>query len=262
MGLVAGLAVGVAAVGSAGASFAAGDQPRSQLSSFDCHNALDPPDRTVSVKAVMRPLDGTQKLQLKFDLLVGQDGSQSTSAVRAGNLGTWLAPRSATLGRLAGDVWKFEKSVVELDAPDTYQFRVSFRWVGAHGHVLGTVVRYSRRCHQRELRPDLQVSPITVSSVAGMPTHDRYSAVIRNGGATAAGPFVVQFVPGAGSSAQPQQRTIQRLDRYTNRTVSFVGPLCSAAGPPTITADSTLQVDDVDRSNNSSAAVCPAAGSS
>jgi hypothetical protein len=255
-----GLAFGVAAVAPAGASFAAGDQPRSQLLGFACHNALDPPNRNVSVRAVMRPLDGTQELQLKFDLLVGYRGSQSRSALHAGNLGTWLTPSNPTLGRLPNDVWKFQKSVVELDAPAAYQFRVSFRWVGSHGNVLGSAVRYSRPCRQRELRPDLQMSPITVKSIDSRPNNDLYSVVIRNGGASGAGPFRVQFVPG--DTSDPQHKTIQRLDAHQERTVSFVGPLCAAAEPPTITADSALQIDDLDRSNNSSTAVCPGAGGS
>jgi hypothetical protein len=246
-------AIVVAAVSLGGASLAGGDQPRSQLSNFSCHTALDPLDRSVSAKVVMRPLAGTQKLQLKFDLLVSHDGTRTRAAVHVGNLGTWLTPRNPTLGRLSGDVWKFQKSVVELDAPASYQFKVSFRWLGAHGSVLATAVRYTRSCRQRELRPDLEVSSITVSSVSGHPNQNLYSAVVRNAGATMAGPFDVQFVPG------PQYQTIQRLNPYSNRTVSFVGPpLCASAEPPTITADSAHQVDDLNRSNDSSSAICPA----
>jgi hypothetical protein len=42
--------------------------------------------------------------------------------------------------------------------------------------------------------------------------------------------------------------------------MSFTGPRCDPTAPPTITADSTLQVDDLNRVNNSIAAVCAAAG--
>jgi hypothetical protein len=45
------------------------------------------------------------------------------------------------------------------------------------------------------------------------------------------------------------------------RTMSFVGPLCDSANPPTVSADSASQVDDFDRANNVLAAVCPAAPS-
>src|SRR5205085_5926213 len=121
-----------------------------QLRSSVCHNALDPQNRTTSVKVVMRAMAGTQKLQLKFSLLVGRDGSSPQTSVRGKNLGVWLTPKNPTLGQLSGDVWNFQKSVVELDAPATYQFRVSFRWLGAGGHVIGSAVRYGKPCRQRE----------------------------------------------------------------------------------------------------------------
>jgi hypothetical protein len=46
------------------------------------------------------------------------------------------------------------------------------------------------------------------------------------------------------------------------RTLSFVGPLCDAANPPTVSADSASQVDDFNRANNVLAAACPAAPAS
>jgi hypothetical protein len=242
------------------APIASADQPRAQLRSSTCHNALDPQNRTASVKVVMRPTAGTLKLQLKFSLMVGRDDSAPQTAVRAKNLGVWLTPKNPTLGQLPGDVWNFQKSVVQLDAPATYQFRVSFRWLGAGGHVIGSAVRYGKRCQQRELRPDLQISAITVGSVSGHLDENSYTAVVRNAGATAAGPFDVQFVPGDGSAAQ--QLAVPRLTPGANLTVSFDGPVCSATSPSTITADSALQVDDLDRSNNTATAVCPSAGAS
>jgi hypothetical protein len=39
---------------------------------------------------------------------------------------------------------------------------------------------------------------------------------------------------------------------------AFVGPLCSAGGAPTITADPSDHVDDFDRSNNVLTTTCPA----
>jgi hypothetical protein len=248
--------LGAAAAGLGCAAGAVGDAPRAQLRSYSCQHALDPPNRTISVKAVMRPISGTQKLQLKFDLLVRHEGGAGETAIHAGNLGSWLTPKNPTLGRLADDVWNFHKSVVDLDAPAVYRFRVGFRWLGADGHVLGSAVRYTKRCRQRELRPDLAVSSITVNPLAGQPNKDLYTAVISNNGATAAGPFEVLFVNGDGTPMKP--RTVQRLGAFSSNTMNFVAPLCSANGAPTITADSTLEVDDLDRANNSMTATCPA----
>jgi hypothetical protein len=241
---------------------AGGDQPRAQLKAFDCRHALDPQDRQVAVKAVMRPVKGTQKLQLKFDLLVSHAGSPA-AAVHSGDLGTWSEPKNPTLGRLSGDVWNFRQTVVDLDAPASYQFRVSFRWLGAAGTVLGSAVRYSGRCHQRELRPDVQVlAPIAVAAISSRPNRDLYTATVHNAGATAAGPFVVAFVPG-GSWKASKPQTIQRLEPGEERSVSFVGPLCATADPadpPKVIADSAGQVDDLDRTNNTLTATCPAPG--
>jgi hypothetical protein len=260
--LIIGILLTLGGAALAFANGAAGDQPRAQLKGFDCRHALDPQNRDVVVKAVMRPLKGTEKLQLKFDVLVSHAGSPP-AAVRSGDLGVWSGPKNPTLGRLPGDVWNYQKTVVDLDAPATYQFRVSFRWLGSGGTVIGSAVRYSGRCHQRELRPDVQViAPIAVTAIPSRPNRDLYTATIRNTGATAAGPFVVAFVPG-GSWKAPKPQTIQRLEPGQETSVSFVGPLCGTADPgdpPTVIADAAGQVDDLDRTNNTLTATCPAPG--
>ncbi len=153
-------------------------------------------------------------------------------------------------------MWNFTKSVVGLGVPATYQFRVDFHWIGAHGRVIGSAVRRSSRCHLIELRPDLLVqSPIGVSPIPGQPNQDLYTATIDNAGASAAGPFVVQFAPADGSL--PKTINVPRLAAFASMTETFTGPLCSAATAPTITVDSTSEVDDLNRANNSVAAVCP-----
>ncbi len=250
--------VAVAGAALAGAAGAAGDPPRADLRGFVCRNALDPADRSISAKAVMRPVPGTQKLQLRFALLVNHPGTSGQTSVRAGNLGMWLTPKNPTLGQLPGDVWNFSKSVVELDAPATYQFRVSYRWLGAGGKVLATAQRTTRRCKQRELRPDLMVlTPVTIKPVPGHPAENSYSAVVRNAGATAAGPFVVEFVSYVSPSVTDvSDVNVQRLGPNSTTSVSFVGPVCSASDPPTITADSTQEVDDLNRDNNTAVVNC------
>jgi hypothetical protein len=231
--------------------------PRAQLEGYSCQRALDPPDRSVAIKAVTRPLAGTRHMSVKFDLFERRAGSStSESAVRAGGLGVWISPLNPTLGQLPGDVWVLNKSVVNLAAPARYRFRVTFRWTGAHGHVLGTAVRYSAVCAQRELRPDLLVRSIAVSPVAGMPNEALYTAVIANRGATGAGPFEVLFTPNDGSS--PQSRTVGYLGAGGSRTMSFAGPACQSADPPIVTVDATDEVDDYNRANNQLTAVCPA----
>jgi hypothetical protein len=256
---VTGLAIaGIAAVVAAMPGSAA-TAPRSQLTGFACVAALDPGARAVGVNAVMRPLPGTRKLAIRFELSRRETGT-AAQAVQGGDLGVWRSPANSTLGRLPGDVWRLQKSVYNLDAPFTYQFRVSFRWTGAHGKVLGTATRDSRTCRQRELRPDLTVKSIAVSSIAGHPKKALYTAIVANQGRTGAGPFSVLFVPG--DSSAPSTQVVSFLGAGKTRTLSFAGPACTADSPPTVTADSASQVDDFDRANNQLTAVCPAAPSS
>jgi len=256
--LIAGAAVaagaGPAAAGPAAPGAAAA--PRAELTQFVCQRALDPANRSVSVQAVTRPLTDTRKLAVKFDLLERTPAAPSAATVRGDGLGTWITPTDPTLGQLPGDVWRLNKTVLNLDAPATYRFRVTFRWTGALGKVLGTAVRYTRSCTQRELRPDLLVSSITVGPVAANPDEDLYTAVIADQGATGAGPFEVLFAPG--DSSAPMTRMIQFLRAGESRSLSFVGPTCDAASPPTVTVDATSEVDDDNRANNTMTAVCPA----
>ncbi len=253
--LVTGLAV-IGAVASAPVASAFAATPaRSLLSAFSCTHALDPGARAVGVKATMRPLTGTRKMAMRFELLQRSPGLP-VQEVSGGDLGVWRSPPNPTLGQLPGDVWRLQKSVYNLAVPFTYQFRVTFRWTGVHGKVLGTATRYTHTCRQRELRPDLAVDSITVSAIAGHPKKELYTAVIRNRGLTGAGPFQVLFAPG--DTSTPTTDTISFLGPGKSRTLSFTGPVCDSTNPPTVSADSASQVDDFDRTNNVLAATCPA----
>lgn len=255
---VPGIAVATAAAPHAAASRQAVAAPaRAELTEFDCHPALDPPDRSIAVHAVMRPLAGTRSMAVRFDLLESVPGATITrSVVRGRGLGVWLSPRTPTLGQLPGDVWQLDKTVYDLQAPARYRYRVTFRWSAARGRVIGSAVQQSPICRQRELRPDLLVESITVTPVAQRPDRDQYAAVIADDGATGAGPFEVLFTPGDNSAAVT--RTVGWLGAHRSATETFAGPICDPAAPPTVTVDATNEVDDLNRANNQLTAVCPA----
>ncbi|HXO07376.1 MAG TPA: CARDB domain-containing protein [Solirubrobacteraceae bacterium] len=239
-------------------SASSGAQPRTALRAFNCHRALDPGDRSTSLTAVMRPVAGTKHMAMRFDLLMSAPNAlMSPRVVNAGDLGVWITPTNPTLGQLSGDVWKLQKSVVNLAAPATYKFRVAFRWTGAGGRPLQTLVRYSPKCQQRELRPDLLVQSIAVTPADNQPADDLYTAVISNAGNSTAGPFQVLFAPGGGGATKT--RTVPKLRAHRSVSERFAGPLCTTGEAPTITADSTMEVDDLNRANNSMVATCPAA---
>jgi hypothetical protein len=254
-GGAAGVALAVALV-TGGPVAVAATPPRADLSRFVCQKALDPPNRSVSIQAVMRPLAATRRLAVRFDLLERTPDSAAATVVHAQGLGVWITPTDPTLGQRPGDVWRVNKSVLNLDAPARYAFRVTYRWTGLHGELLGTAIKYSRTCRQRELRPDLLVQSITVSAISGHLQNDLYTAVIANQGLTPAGPFEVLFAPG--DASVPITRTVQLLRPSASKRIEFVGPACDADSPPTVTVDATDEVNDFNRANNVMTAVCPA----
>jgi len=121
--------------------------PRALLSGFVCHHAGNPLNREISITSVMRPVPGTQRMALKFELQRSMGGSPFAD-VKSGDLGKWIYPSNPpTLGQRPGDVWRYNKPVVNLPAGE-YRFRVAFRWLGSDTNVLRTAVRFSPRCDQ------------------------------------------------------------------------------------------------------------------
>jgi CARDB len=227
---------------------------RAYLQAFACRSSLDPSKRVVSVTAVMRPVTGTSGLRMRFQLLT--DAGGHVAQVKGGDLGTWISPQPSTLGRDPNDVWIIRHPVKGLVVPADYHFKVSFRWLGQDHRTVATATRSSQTCRQLDLRPDLLVQSIKVDQIPGSATQDRYSAVVENEGLTAARSFTVRFSPADGGAAQTV--TISRLAPQATQNESFIGPACSATVAPTVTADPLHQVNDLDLTNNSLTATCPA----
>src|SRR5438270_7459015 len=127
-----------------------------KLRGFVCQSALDPGSRATSVTAAMRPQPGTQKLAMRFELLKQNRRHGRAISLTGSKLKTWLTPlpKDPTLGTLPTDKWIVKHPVVDLAAPAFYRFKVTFRWSGAGGQVIGRAVRFSPVCFQPELRPD------------------------------------------------------------------------------------------------------------
>jgi hypothetical protein len=240
----------------AAAISASASTPVAKLRGFSCHRSVNPVGRAIAVSAVMRPLTGTRRMALRFELYSRAKANPAWTVVSGGDLGAWVTPRNPTLGQRPGDVWIVNKPVNEVGAPAAYRFRVTFRWTGSKGRRLGTAVRTSATCNQPELRPDLLVQSIDVQPISGHPHLNLYVATIANHGATAARRFRVLFSTASGGSAS---RAIKLLAAHAKTTVSFRGPACNTTAPSTITVDPDGVVDDFNRTNNTRTAVCSSA---
>lgn len=237
--------------------------PRAALQSFSCIRSADRSRREISVQSVMRPVPGTQKLLVRFQLYVtGGPTSSATQLVRGGDLGHWISPANPTLGQRSGDIWIVPHPVSGLVAPGRYRFRVSFRWLDATGHVLAGAVRWTGTCREPDYRPDLEIlSPVSVQPAAGRPAKNLYVVAVRNRGRSpAVGPFEVELIPGG--SYDTEQATVSRLSPGATTSVSFMGPACSSLpSPPMVVVDPQDVVGDADPSNNTLAVTCPPAPS-
>ncbi len=232
---------------------ALGADQHTALQDFVCHPAIKPGRRVVGVTAVMRPVPGTVRLDMRWQLMGTQAGH--VTPVRGGDLGEWISPHDPTLGQQPGDVWVLKHPVTGVPVGYTYRFRVSFRWIGTGGSVIATSTRTSAPCWQPDMRPDLAVRSITVGPVQGDPSHNQYVAWIANDGLTAAGGFEVTFTPGGGAGSA-QTVTFPQLGSHQLVSETFTGPACTSATAPTVTVDPEYAVPDPNRANNSMTAIC------
>jgi CARDB len=241
-----------------GSGTAAGAAPpsRVQLRSFVCQKALDPPARAVSIQAVMRPVSGTSKMQMRFDLMRQTRAGGPFRLVRGQLLGSWISPSNPTLGQRPGDVWIVNHPVVDLSAPATYRFRVTFRWIGSKGQQLSTMVQSSPNCYQPELRADLLVRSVTATTLSS--GRYAYTATVANRGHTGASPVEVDFA-GAGPT---QAATLASVGAKSTAHHRFVAPACTAGSRLTLTVDPSHTVDEYDFANNVLSVPCPAPSSS
>ncbi|HTU88338.1 MAG TPA: CARDB domain-containing protein [Solirubrobacteraceae bacterium] len=253
IGALAGAVCALAALlGTAAAGADTTTPPRDQLRSFVCQKALDPPARAVSVQAVMRPVTGTAKMQIRFELFRETGSAGPFTMVRGRLLGSWITPQNPTLGQRPDDVWILSHPVVDLAAPDTYRFRVAFRWIGAQGQRLATAAQTSPTCYQPELRADLLVRSLTVGATSA--GSQSYTAVIANRGQTGAGPFQVVL---AGAGSTPQTETVAWLASRSTAREQFVAPACTAGTNLTVTVDPAHTIDEFNFANNTLTEPCP-----
>jgi hypothetical protein len=120
--------------------------PRAELTHFVCRQAQNPRHREMAVTAVMRPLSGTQAMEMKFSLLRQAAGARSFTQVHSGDLDKWIHPSDPTLGQRPADVWQVKKTVSDLAGTAVYRLKVTFRWIGSRHRRLDQAVRLTTIC--------------------------------------------------------------------------------------------------------------------
>jgi hypothetical protein len=199
-------------------------------------------------------------MQMKFELLRQTKTHPRFMSVHGRGLGSWISPSDPTLGQRSADIWIVNHPVVDLPAPATYKYRVSFKWLDSQGNTLSTQVQTSPTCYQPELRADLLVKSLSMAAITTGPNAGKtaYTAVIGNRGQTGAGPVEVDFTNG---TASPQSATLASVGSKSTARQRFVSASCTPGSTLTVTVDPTQSIDEYDYANNARTMTCPAASS-
>jgi hypothetical protein len=221
------------------------------LQAFACHRSLDPSKRSVTVTAVMATVAGAQRLQMRFQLQ--ERTAQGLVLIRGGDLGQWISPSSPTLGQHSSDRWVVNHPVTGVPVPGSYRFKVSFRWIGSNGQVIGQTQKSTESCRQPDLRPNLYVRLLSSQATSG---GERYTVEVGNSGLTGVTGVELVFSPGGG--AQSVMKTIASLPAHQRVQRTFVGPACtSSSDPVSITVDPDDLIVVASRADNSITVPCP-----
>jgi hypothetical protein len=212
-----------------------------------CTTGLQPQQRSLEVDAAMRPVPGTVRMGMRFDLLQRTPQTSSFQPVAGPGLGVWKRSHRGVPS------YEIDKGVDNLAAPASYRLRVGFRWYGPGGRVLKSAHRLTKVCHEPDLRPNLRIRDVLVTPPATPGASWHYTVVVRNAGGSAAGPFNVSYSP---HGAPAQTLPIAGLPAGITSRVTFAGPACSAGSPPSFTVDPGNQVAESNEADNSAVATC------
>lgn len=209
-----------------------------------CVPALEGKERSAAFEARMRPVRGSERMQVRFTLQVDEDLLGGWRRVAAPGLDSWLSSDPGVIR------YSYTKTVQNLAAPAAYRMVVRFRWLDAGGELLARSRSTSAVCRQPDMRPDL--SALRIDAVEG-----GYAVTLRNDGRTAAAPFAVTLSAG---DERLEPLTVPVLAAGAHTVLTFAGPPCAQGTPLTATVDSGLAVEERDEDDNVLLATCaPAA---
>lgn len=186
-----------------------------------CRHGVNAVDRYLQTTSTVRLVPRSVRVVLRYELFWRQAGKSGFSRYPS-------PPFERRFRKASQHVY----TVGSLPARAAYRLHVRARWFAKGGRIVRTDHRITRTCFQPDVRPDLTVVRFVWIG------KQRFAAVIRNVGLTAAGPFAVDTTPFGGLGAGRSVRV-------------FVGA-CA-----TVTVDPDDRVHEHDETNNSRTAPCP-----
>jgi hypothetical protein len=205
-----------------------------------CVPALEGEDRSATFEARVRPARGSERMQVRFTLQVGDELLGAWRRVAAPGLDQWITSDPGVTR------YSYAKTVQNLSAPASYRMIVRFRWLDAGGEPLARSRTTSRACRQPDMRPDL--GAMRIDAVEG-----GYAVALRNAGRRAAGPFAVTLSAG---DERLEPLTVPGLAAGAWTVLEFARPACAPGVALTATVDAGLAVDERDEDDNVLVATC------
>lgn len=209
-----------------------------------CVTSLVALERSVTLRGEMEATGKTDRMAMRFDLFVREPSDAGFVRVDGPGLGEWIRSTS-NVGRF---IWT--KQLANLDVPADYRGRVTFRWFGKDGTVIGRATRKTDVCRQADERPNLELGRPTVEA-GPQPDLVRYVITVTNSGRGDAPPFDVTL-----DGRTPI--TVTGLRVGTTQTLRFVAPRCASGQTLLFAADGDGLVEETDESDNALRVECPA----
>lgn len=209
----------------------------------ECRTALAALDRSLTIRGEMEAVKGTDRMAMRFDLLVRDASTMDFLRVDGPGLGRWIRS-SPNVGRF---IWT--KQLTNLGVPADYRGRVAFRWFDREGNVIERAARRTESCRQADVRPNLELGRPTVEE-GPQPDLVRYALTVTNSGRGEAPPFDVTL-----DGRTPT--TVTGLRDGDTQTVRFVAPRCAIGQTLLFAVDGDGLVEETDESDNALSVGCP-----
>ena len=200
-----------------------------------CTTSALPAQRVVAFVGSMPAMNGTVRMQMRFDLQRRRPDERLWHKV-PGVEGFGVC-ESAMAGRVG---FVFHKRIDGLQVPASYRATVRFRWQRADGTVARHVRKRTPACSQPDLRPDLAPGSLR-AALDARPALAIYTLVVRNEGRSPAGPFAVRV---AGAVTE-----VDGLGAGEQTEVAMLAPVCLPGSVVRVVVDADRRVDEADERN-------------
>jgi hypothetical protein len=218
--------------------------------SIECTHGKQAKDRRATFRGEMTQLSGDDpptRMQMRF-VLSERVGRGAWAGLDAPGIGVWREARPGIV-RFA-----YRQRVVALRKGTSYRALIEFRWLSTDGKVVRRESERSPVCRQPGKLPNLEVRDAIAVQPGPTESTRRYAVKVGNsGGVTAQRVELMLLVDGV----EVDTRTIGRLNGGARRTVTFVGPVCTAQAEARI--DPHAAIRELTERDNAMSTACTAA---